>query len=350
MNIALIHHRLTRNGGLETRLINYLQTFEQQGHQVTVVCGHADSAIKVPENVSIVQLGYGFLPKKFRRYAFEQRVQRYMETHLFDFSLSLERTSSQDAVLAPSNHLGFLRAMNRKGKSFSDRMEISMDRRAYYYSRYIFAASQMMKEELVELYRVPDEKIHILYPPLDTTKFNLSRRPYRNELRQQLGMAPDKITFVFVSTSHKRKGLPLLLEVFGRLEDSPFELKIVGKGSVPLSSLPSNVSHLGYIQDTAALFTAADFTIHPARYEPFGQIITESIACGTPVLISDKVGACEILTENEGIILKSFDPDEWEKTLRSLHQQTFTPNPDFAALHQLSVSDHISRMLNLMNL
>ncbi|MEZ4772676.1 MAG: glycosyltransferase family 4 protein [Bacteroidia bacterium] len=346
MNIALIHHRLTRNGGLETRLINYIHAFHAKGHRVTVVCGKADATIPVPEQVTVVELGFGFLPKKFRRYAFEQRVRRYMDVHKFDFSLSLERTSSQEVVLAPSNHLGFLHAMNRKGKGFSDKMEIGMDRRAFQNSRLILAASAMIEEELLSLYHIPKEKIRVLFPPLDINTFNYQLRPERTRLRNQFGMDPQKLSFVFVSTSHKRKGLPLLLEVFDRLKDGPFELKIAGKGSHS-GTLPANVSFIGYVQHTEELFTAADFTIHPAKYEPFGQIVSESVACGTPVLISHKVGAAEIISENEGIVIHGFEAVEWEKTIRNLPNRTFSPAPDFAGLHKLSVSDHIDRMLEL---
>ena len=35
-------------------------------------------------------------------------------------------------------------------------------------------------------------------------------------------------------------------------------------------------------------YALADFLIHPAKYEPFGQIITEVIYMKTPVLISDR--------------------------------------------------------------
>lgn len=347
MNIALIHHRLTRNGGLETRLINYIMAFLAKGHRVTVVCGKADPSIIIPDAVSVVELGFGFLPKKFRRYAFEQRVRRYMDVHKFDFSLSLERTSSQDAVLAPSNHLGFLRAMGRKGNGFSDKMEIGMDRRAFQNSRLIFAASAMIQEELLELYHIPREKIHVLYPPLDVDTFNPKLRPVRPQLREQFGMSPEKLSFVFVSTSHKRKGLPLLLEVFDRLKDEPFELKIAGKGTRP-GPIPPNVSFLGYLPHPQALFTAADFTIHPAKYEPFGQVVSESVACGTPVVISHKVGAAEIISENEGIVIHGFDPGEWEKTIRDLPKRRFSPSSDFVMEHRLSVADHIDKMLKLV--
>ncbi|MEZ4826966.1 MAG: glycosyltransferase family 4 protein [Bacteroidia bacterium] len=346
MNIALIHHRLARSGGLETRLINYIHAFSGKGFGVTVICANQDYSVSIPESVHVVRLSVGFVPKKFRRYAFEQRVSRFMETHRFDFSLSLERTSSQDAVLAPSNHLGFLRAMNRKGNHFSDRMEIGMDRRAYENSRTIFAASSMVREELIDLYHTPPSKIHVLYPPLDEATFNTNLRPRRAELRSQQGMDPEKLSFAFVSTSHRRKGLPLLLEVFDQLRSEPFELIVAGKGSKP-SGFPENVKLAGYMREPQALYTAADFTIHPARYEPFGQVVSESLACGTPVIISGKTGAGEILSPSDGLIIEGFNPEEWVSAIRSLPQRNFSPDPGFIARNKLSVSDHVDQILAL---
>lgn len=349
MRIALIHHRLTRNGGLETRLTNYMRSFASKGHDVTVITGQRDRRIPVPEGVEVHVLRNFFTRKKYRRLIFEKNVERYMSKHSFDFSLSLERTSSQDAVLAPSNHLGFLAAMGREDITAWDQMEIDMDRRAFERSKVIFAASGMMKEELIRYYQIPEEKIHILFPPLDTDRFTSSLKQQKALLKKKFAMTEGKFHLVFVSTSHRRKGLPLLLEVFKELEKEkePYELYISGKGRIP-GALPGNVRSLGYVEDTPALFAAADFSVLPARYEPFGQVVSESVACGTPVLISDRVGAGEIIRPDEGQILPAEDVAAWVQAIEGLFDHRFAPHPDFASVHHLSVDEHVERILELI--
>lgn len=348
MKIALLHYWVSLRGGLETRLFNYVRELTSRGHQVTIFCAKADK-IPLPDGVKIVKVPGRFMIKTFRlRYwYFANRLAKQIEGHDFDFRLSLGRTFAQDGVLAAGNHLGYLRALGQSRRKISDRVQISLDDVSFQKSKIIYAASEMMRHELVELYNVPKEKIHLLYPPLDTNKFHLGHRERRKELREKFSIAPDKKAFVFVSTGHKRKGLPLLYRIFNRLRDKPVELIVAGSSkSVSDPNIP-NVRFIGFCENTEELYAAADYTIHPATYEPFGQIISESVACGTPVLLSHEVGAKELITDQEGIVMNTFEPEPWIEMIKGLSQKTFQPREDFATIHNLSIEAHIDRMLGI---
>ncbi|MEK7774768.1 MAG: glycosyltransferase family 4 protein [Candidatus Zixiibacteriota bacterium] len=343
MRIALIHNRLIHRGGLETRLFSYIDEFRSRGHSVSLVVSKISPDITLPDDVEIIKVNLSYIPKLFRDYWLSRSIGRLHLTESFDFTLSLARTPYQSAVLAPGNHLGFLKAIDRNHRGLKDRLDIHIERKSFETCRLILAASTMMKEELVTLYGLPESKIRVLFPPTDVRRFNREVKNRRDDYRQRFNCSPEKKTCAFVSVSHGRKGLPLLLEVFAQLRNEPYELLVAGEAR--MGAMPENVKYLGYLKETEQLYAAADAMLLPAIYEPFGQVVSESLLCGTPVALSHMVGARQIITPSEGLVISGFEVDTWVKAVRDICSRPFYPNPDLAALHRLSVQDHVSAML-----
>jgi glycosyltransferase involved in cell wall biosynthesis len=347
MRIGLIHFKLGLKGGLESRLQNYISYFLEKGHEVDVICGRISGDFPMQSGFRIIKLGPGIYPKVFHQWAFSQKVKRHLLTGKYDLSFSLGRTEGQDIVLAPGNHLGYLQAMGLPGKRLKDRMQIRMDRLSFDSAKLILAASGMIREELIKMYGISADKIQLLYPPLDTGRFRAGLKAEQERLKPELGFSTAKTSCLFVSTGHHRKGLDILLKAFQILKEEPFELLIAGKPD-PRSPLP-NVRYSGFVAEPQSLYAAADLTLHPARYEPFGQIISESLACGTPVLISDKTGAKEVLGPNDGKVIASLSPEVWADEIRKAAKAGYKVDPDFARRNGLSREEHVERILQLWN-
>jgi glycosyltransferase involved in cell wall biosynthesis len=343
MRIALIHNRLVHYGGLEVCLFSYISEFRARGHSVTLVVSKISPDISLPRDVTVIKIDLSPIPKPFRDYWLSRSIERLRLTDSFDFTLSLARTPYQSAVLAPGNHLGFLRAIDRRVWRPKDWLDAKIERMSFDTCRLILAASTMIKEELVTLYELPESKIRVLLPPHNTAQFNLAVRAGRDEHRRRFGCSPDKKVCAFVSVSHGRKGLPLLLEVFSQLRKEPYELLIAGEART--GTLPENVRYIGYIKETEQLYSAADALLLPAIYEPFGMVVSESLLCGTPVAVSHMVGAKEIVSPSEGLVLTDFQVGTWVQAVRDICLRTFQPNPQLSQLHCLSVQDHVSAML-----
>jgi len=347
MKIALVHLRLLRRGGLETRLFSYMRYFSDLGHDVSVIVYKVGQDVIVPENVRLMRVNLKRVPKPIRGPVFNRKLKRLVAENRFDFILSLTRTSHQDAVLAPGNHIGFLKAKGKNLRNPFDLLHIHMEKKAFTAAgSIILAASHMMKEELVRYYGIAPAKIQVLLPPIDNNRFHQGLRANRLQYRQKYGFDAHKNSFVFISTSHRRKGLPLLLQTFQALENQPFELIVAGVK--PVNSFLKNVKYLGFVQRTEELYAAADFCVLPSVYEPFGQVVAESIFCGTPVLISHMVGAKEIVSEREGRVIYSYSPEEWISAIRSATQQKFTIDPDFGAHKKIRLEDHMNLLLKLV--
>lgn len=346
MRIALIHYRLARQGGLETRLFNYINWFVEKGHQVTVIYARRRGEIRLPAGVKTIQASPGLTPKPLRRIAFSRRVERLLARGKYDFSLSLGRTVGQDAVLAAANHRGYLKALGKRKRSLSDWSQDLMDKRSFERSKWIFAASGMMKTELVELYGMDPTKIHVLFPPIQLRHFQGNLKENQQARKARWGMSPQKLSCCFVSTSHHRKGLDILLKAFEKLPAEQFELFVAGDDF--RSSLP-HVHKLGFVKDPSGLYAAADFYLHPARFEPFGQVVTESLQCQTPVVVSHQVGAKEILSPEVGKVVDSLRWEEWFDVISQLKKENFEVSVNFVQNLELGLEAHLTKMLAIIS-
>jgi glycosyltransferase involved in cell wall biosynthesis len=124
------------------------------------------------------------------------------------------------------------------------------------------------------------------------------------------------LNLIFLSRIHHKKGIELLLESLAKV-DFPFSLTIVGEGKkVYVESLKLKVESLGLSQNIKwigsvfgdekyELLAIHDAFVLPSYNENFANVIIESIAVGTPVLISDKVGLKDyVLKNNFGLVFK----------------------------------------------
>lgn len=345
MRIALIHYRLVRNGGLETRLFNYLHHFSKAGHEVTLIVSKVDAGVTVPDEVKLVRVPLSRVPKPLRLFFFDRALKRLVPEGNYGLSLSLGRTSHQDMVLCPGNHLGYLKAMGQWWRSPIDLLNSAMDRWAFANSRVILAASNMMRQELVQLYGVSPEKIRVLFPPLDNLCFHSAEKARQAQWRQKHGFSSNKKSLLFLTTGNKRKGYPFLLKLMDMLRDEPIELVVAGVK--PMGDARPNVRYIGYCERPEELLWAADLLIHPALYEPFGQVVAESIACGTPVLISDMVGAKEVVTDAVGKTIQGFHFHDWKIAILEMISRQWHIPQNFADETGLTTAQHCERILTI---
>ena len=139
--------------------------------------------------------------------------------------------------------------------------------------------------------------------------------------------------FLFLGRLHEKKGVDLLIKAFASLGQDRGQLVIAG----PCAD-ENYLQHLRELaHDLSVVFTgmlsgnlkwgalrAADVFVLPSHQENFGIAIAEALACGTPVLISDKVNIWrEVVADGGGFA----DDDTLAGTLRLLERwKTISPN------------------------
>jgi glycosyltransferase involved in cell wall biosynthesis len=118
---------------------------------------------------------------------------------------------------------------------------------------------------------------------------------------------PDAFTFLFAGASIHRKGFDLLLAAFARVarEEPGVRLRAVGPlgdaahhleryQGAPVTMLPATDQ-----AGLAAELRRADCLVLPSRNDSYAMVVAEALAAGVPVLVSDMVGAKELVTEGE---------------------------------------------------
>ena len=128
------------------------------------------------------------------------------------------------------------------------------------------------------------------------------------ESRKKIGV-DDRFTVLFVGRLIPIKGIKLLVEIAHELDQIQF--LFIGAG--PLESFLKNASKqnpniqfLGNVQnyDLPAYYNSADIFCIPSQYEEgLGRVVMESVACGIPVVGSNRGGISEALNKTISILV-----------------------------------------------
>jgi glycosyltransferase involved in cell wall biosynthesis len=175
----------------------------------------------------------------------------------------------------------------------------------YRTARSFITDSSAFRSLLIADYGVAPQKVHAILPAVDTSRFKPSDQLASREL---LGWPRQRRIVFCVRRLVERMGIEGLVAAFGSIaaRHSDACLFIAGQGPLRemlesrISSLGlgDRVRLLGFVPDTllAAAYQAADFSVVPStNLEGFGLTTLESLACGTPVLVTPVGGLPEVI-------------------------------------------------------
>ncbi len=186
----------------------------------------------------------------------------------------------------------------------------------------IIAPSSWMAKCATSSSLFKEMRVEVIPFGLDTTIF----KPIEQRLaRERFNLPQDKQLVLFGAinaTGDVRKGFHLLQTALKSLSQTEWqnqiELVIFGseRPENPIDlGFPSH--YLGFIQDDFLLrlvYSAADVMIAPSIEEAFGQTASESIACGTPVVVFAQTGLADIIDHQQnGYIANYRDTDDLAK-------------------------------------
>ena len=136
--------------------------------------------------------------------------------------------------------------------------------------------------------------VRVIPNGLDTDAFAPRDKQFA---RDTLGVPPDArvVLFVAEATDIKRKGFAYLAAALRHLEGTPnLFLLSVGEREPVLPDCPTlprlHLGRINYDRMLSVAYSAADVFVIPSLQESFGQTVTESMACGTPVVGFDTGG------------------------------------------------------------
>ena len=173
-----------------------------------------------------------------------------------------------------------------------------------YEANEVIVNSNYMKSEVQRLFGLPFEKINVVPNGVNLNKFTGMDRDYT--FRRRYAMDNEKI-ILFMGRLVYEKGIQYLIEAMPKVLNSYHDAKLViaGKGGM-LDELKAQADYLGisnkvyfagYMngKDVERMYKAADISVFPSTYEPFGIVALEGMLAERPIVVSDAGGLGEIV-------------------------------------------------------
>jgi glycosyltransferase involved in cell wall biosynthesis len=173
------------------------------------------------------------------------------------------------------------------------------------WAKKIIAVSNNTKKDLMALYRVPEDKIKVVYEGFD-------REMQNTNLKMQNGSAKCKISgnyLLFIGRLEERKNIVGIIKAFEVLKDQyklPHKLVLAGKPGygwrnmwyeIENSEYYNDIFLPGYVSEESKwrLLGGADVFLFPTFYEGFGIPILEAQSVGCPVVAGDNSSIPEVI-------------------------------------------------------
>ncbi|WP_324671198.1 glycosyltransferase family 1 protein [Hymenobacter sp. GOD-10R] len=214
--------------------------------------------------------------------------------------------------------------------------DVGFLQRQYYYffaprfafaSACVVAVSEATKQDLIDTYQLPAERIQVVYNAADA---RFRPQPEVRQAATRAKFSSDQPYFLFVGALQPRKNLVNLLRAFEQFKDetgADTQLVVVGRKAWKAGAIFDVYEQMHYQDDVhltgrvndaelVGLYAAALATVYVPYFEGFGIPVIEAQACGSPVITSN----CSSLPEVAGDAALLVDPFSVESIAAALTQ------------------------------
>ena len=184
----------------------------------------------------------------------------------------------------------------------------------------IIATNPQEKDDLVKLYHADPNKVTIIPCGVNLDLF----QPFpQQESKKEIAFSTDDFLITYVGRLEERKGIDTLLEAIYIVDNPSIQVVIVGGpptdkpflswaelSEEPYKKYMALIDEYGIEKQVtftgeknqdqlSRYYSAADVTIIPSYYEPFGMTAIEAMACGSSVIASRVGGLKSTVKENK---------------------------------------------------
>jgi glycosyltransferase involved in cell wall biosynthesis len=194
------------------------------------------------------------------------------------------------------------------------------------------AISKCTKEDAVNYFSIPEEKIEVVYLAVNENFRPIQKGASLNEVLNKYNIYGRYI--LYHGNKRPHKNVEGLLKSFSQLKKSSVlshKLIITGEENpkepefdssnlrklIDKLGIRNEVHFTGLVaeQDLPYIYSGADLLVIPSFYEGFGLPALEAMACGTPVVASDRGALPEVISD-AGLL---FNPDDLGALSRAIY-------------------------------
>lgn len=313
-------------GGPSKAVIDMVGALIEQGVDASIVTTNDDGAneLNVPLNSPTQYQGVPVMFFKrwspmvhaLREFAFSNAYRVWLKENISNYDLVhihaiFSFTSSYAMYLARKHNIpyvirpiGQLETWSLQQSKWRKRAFLSLfERKNLSRAQAIhYTAESEKKQANLNVTTLNPDKAHVIplgvHSPMDL-KFS------KSDFRKKYQLDNNTTVFLFLSRIHPKKGLELLIDAFGCIEDQSWTLLIAGDGSPAyLNSLKQRIKDVGLSErckftgfvegeEKDQLMQCADFYTLTSYSENFGIAVLEALGAGTPVIVTKEVALSE---------------------------------------------------------
>lgn len=184
--------------------------------------------------------------------------------------------------------------------------------------KHIITVSEMAKQHIHEVFKVPEANLKVIYNGIDTEIFSPSEALKRSDNTILMVMSRDTavkgLRFLLEALAELRKKYDLNLAVVGRTMGDGVTEKLMER-----LGITKNVTFSDQVEtdELVRLYRTAALVAVPSTYEGFGLPAAEAMSCGAPV-VSTTAGALPEVVGDAGILIPPADPAALASAIASL--------------------------------
>lgn len=330
MKIGLIYHQFLHAGGLENYLIEFGSRLAAAGHEL-----HIATSRLTPDVASKLKAQWHMIPRPpmatMRMWHFNHAATKIIKELPTDVNIGFGRTTHHDFHRAGGGCHALYSKLLPFWKRYEPKnlLELALERKLYNGggTGHFIMNSARVAAQIQGIYSGARDKCGVIYTAVDTNVFKPAahRQSHRALICRNLNTDADKPVGLFVSLSHRRKGLDNLLQAWTGIDAT---LWIAGRqlnkhylGMIERLGLSSKVRAIPPTNQLSDLYQAADWFIHPTLYDACANTVLQSMASELPGVISAQDGAVDHVRDGEnGFML--YHPAKVEE-LRARIQDAF---------------------------
>ncbi len=187
----------------------------------------------------------------------------------------------------------------------------------------VVCVSTKNKNEALGLGYATEEKCIVIPNGVDLKLF----QPLdRNSCRKQLGLSNEDFVLICVGNFSERKGQIRILAAIEKLGISNIKIILAGQGELSMCS--SNVIYKGFVSHELlpTFLNASDAYVIPTRWEGCCNSIIEAMACGLPIISSNRSFNLDILNTENALLIDPDSVDEIAEAIKSLYENRILRN------------------------